>query len=63
MPYSLDTHFLNVDVNAIHKVNTGDPTNLYNMLIGKLILYALTSHVLISQSSLCVETLLNRDED
>ncbi|KAJ4125151.1 hypothetical protein NW765_015541 [Fusarium oxysporum] len=32
MPYSLDTHFLNVDVNAIHKVNTGDPTNLYNML-------------------------------
>ncbi|EGU85327.1 hypothetical protein FOXB_04158 [Fusarium oxysporum f. sp. conglutinans Fo5176] len=36
MPYSLDTHFLNVDVNAIHKVNTGDPTNLYNMLIDSI---------------------------
>lgn len=63
MPFGLDTHFLTVDANAIYKVNTGDLTNLYSMLTGKLILYTLTSHVLICQSSLDVETLLNMDED
>ncbi|EGU88565.1 hypothetical protein FOXB_00917 [Fusarium oxysporum f. sp. conglutinans Fo5176] len=36
MFYRLDTHFLTVDANAIHKVNTGDPTNLYSMLIDSI---------------------------
>lgn len=63
MPCRLDNHILAVDTNAIHKVSTGNPATLYSMLTGKSILYALTFHVLISQSSFDVETLLNMDKD
>ncbi|KAJ4227180.1 hypothetical protein NW759_004549 [Fusarium solani] len=31
MPYRLDTHVLTVDANVIHKVDTGNPANLYSM--------------------------------
>ncbi|KAH6952389.1 hypothetical protein BKA56DRAFT_738518 [Ilyonectria sp. MPI-CAGE-AT-0026] len=31
MPYRLDTHLLTVDANAIHKVDSGNAANLYNM--------------------------------
>ncbi|KAM0362850.1 hypothetical protein ACHAO7_011078 [Fusarium culmorum] len=31
MPYRLDTHVLTVDTSVIHKVDTGNPANLYNM--------------------------------
>ncbi|KAM5359815.1 hypothetical protein ACJA88_015030 [Fusarium oxysporum] len=31
MPYRLDTHVLTVDANVIHKVDTGNPANLYGM--------------------------------
>jgi hypothetical protein len=52
MPYRLDTHVLTVDANVIHKVDTGSPTDRYRLWTGELILYALTSPVLTSQSSL-----------
>lgn len=35
MPYRLDTHVLTVDANVIHKVDTGNPANLYSMWTGK----------------------------
>ncbi|GKU22610.1 hypothetical protein FLAG1_11035 [Fusarium langsethiae] len=38
MPYRLDTHVLTVDANVIHKVDTGNPANLYSMWTGKLLL-------------------------
>ncbi|CAM1506371.1 Fc.00g060120.m01.CDS01 [Cosmosporella sp. VM-42] len=31
MPYRLSTHVLTVDANVIHKVDTGNPANLYSM--------------------------------
>ncbi|KJZ71154.1 hypothetical protein HIM_09453 [Hirsutella minnesotensis 3608] len=31
MPYRLDTHVLTVDANVIHKVDTGNPANLFSM--------------------------------
>ncbi|KOS22794.1 Uncharacterized protein ESCO_003872 [Escovopsis weberi] len=31
MPYKLETHVLTVDANVIHKVDTGNPANLYSM--------------------------------
>ncbi|EXK23954.1 hypothetical protein FOMG_19299 [Fusarium oxysporum f. sp. melonis 26406] len=31
MPYCLDIHLLTVDANVIHKVDTGNPANLYSM--------------------------------
>lgn len=31
MPHRLDTHVLTVDANVIHKVDTGNPANLYSM--------------------------------
>jgi hypothetical protein len=31
MPFCLDTHVLTVDANVIHKVDTGNPANLYSM--------------------------------
>ncbi|KAF4956774.1 hypothetical protein FSARC_11475 [Fusarium sarcochroum] len=31
MPYRLDTHVLRVDASVIHKVDTGNPANLYSM--------------------------------
>lgn len=36
MPYRLDTHVLTVDANVIHKVDTGNPANLYSMWTGEL---------------------------
>lgn len=35
MPYRLDTHVLTVDANVIHKVDTGNPANLYSMWTGE----------------------------
>jgi hypothetical protein len=63
MPYRLDTHVLTVDANVIHKVDTGSPTDWYRLWTGELILYALTSPVLTSQSSLGAQTLLSKAED
>jgi hypothetical protein len=38
MPYRLDTHVLTVDANVIHKVDTGNPYNLFSMWTGEFLL-------------------------
>jgi hypothetical protein len=63
MPYRLDAHVLTVDANIIHKVDTGNPANLYTMWTGKSYLECIDRLLLIIQSSRGAQTLLNKAED
>ena len=57
MPYGLHTHFLTVDARVIHKIDTGNPVDLYSMWTGKLSPRLVYRYVLTSQSSLDAQTL------
>ncbi|KAF4961771.1 hypothetical protein FSARC_10109 [Fusarium sarcochroum] len=56
MPYRLDTHVLTVDANVIHKVNTGNPANMYSMWTGELIFHASTAYANNSVFSRCADS-------
>lgn len=56
MPHRLDTHVLTVDANVIHKVDTGNPANLYSMWTGKHLLPLLPRHADQAVFSRCADS-------